>query len=131
MATDNPIRELEQVMQRWATWAAARDDGGLGYAARTTLGRVMDEGITGAAIRNQYHSYSHDAPLEETIERSVSQCPEHLREVVVKHYLDRGTVTQKAKDLRVSLGKYYSLLNNGQYWLHGQLTVVGILPLNT
>ncbi|BCO32868.1 hypothetical protein TspCOW1_29710 [Thiohalobacter sp. COW1] len=124
---DNPLHDLEQVMQRWAIWAAARDDGGLGYAARSTLGRVMDEGITGAAIRNQYHSYSHDAPLEETIERSVSRCPEEVREVVVKHYLGHGTVKQKAKDLHVSVEKYYRQLNNGQYWLHGQLTMAGIL----
>lgn len=120
--------ELDALMHAWARWAVTRAENGLGFARVTKLGRMIEEGPTGAAIRSTAGSRPIPAAsTEEAIETAVNLLPDELRQVVLAAYLGRGTVAQKSKDLGILASRYHEQFKRSQYFLAGALSAAGLL----
>lgn len=119
--------ELDALMHAWARWAVTRAENGLGFARVTKLGRMIEEGPTGAAIRSTAGSRPIPAAsTEEAIERAVNLLPDELRQVVLAAYLGRGTVKQKARDLNIPEARFFDLRTHAHHFVAGALAAAGV-----
>ncbi len=119
--------ELHELMHTWARWAVTRAENGLGFARVTKLGRMIEEGPTGAAIRGTAGGRPiPSASTEEAVELAVNMLPDELRQVVLAAYLGRGTVQQKAQDLGILASRYHEQFKRSQYFLAGALSAAGV-----
>jgi DNA-directed RNA polymerase specialized sigma24 family protein len=105
---------IDDALTRWARWALVKADGGLGYSRTTTLGRVIDLGPQGAAIRCTNGHRAISAPLEERIESAVVGLPEQLKLVVMCEYLRPGSRGQHARDCGLSRYRYERKLHEAR-----------------
>ena len=113
---------IDALLIHWARWSVYRSDVGLGFARSTTLGRVIELGPAGAAIRQ--------APVGRTIagnetaeqiDRLVAQLPDHLKTVVRLEYLGRDSRKQNAKHLCLSYEAFRSRLRAAKAHLASQI----------
>ena len=120
--------ELYELLNAWARWALTRADNGLGFARVTKLGRVIEEGPTAAAIRSTAGPRpTPGASTEEAVERAVCALPDELRQVILAAYLGRGTVKQKARDLKIPETRFFDHQKHAHYFLAGALSTAGVL----
>ena len=121
------LQEVQSLLTRWARWAAMRADSGLGYARITPLGRVIEQGPDGAAIRpTKWRGPTPSGAIEETVEQAVCLLPDDLRRVIVVMYLKPGSTKQKAHDLNISPCRYYQVQKYAHYYVAGALAAAGV-----
>lgn len=97
---------ISELLWEWAAW---RQDGvaGLGYPSCGTIGRVMTEGLSGAAIRPAYGprlpKYAGN-PSCNRIDRIVAELPAKAQAVLMARHLS-GARTYKAVAQRCGLSE--------------------------
>jgi len=104
---------LEHMCEAWGRSVHHLLFGDSGWPARTMLGRIMDEGFTGAAATNfvQHHP---EVMTGEALEVScaIKRIPsEELRTVLFAHYVIRKPVKAKAAKLGMERSTYYAKLD--------------------
>ena len=107
----------------WARWSATRNDNGLGYARRTTLHRIIEEGPAGASIRGPYQQLIDANETAELVEIAVLALPERPRIVVCLEYLKSGVRKDKAKRLHCSEEAFRARLRRAKVQLTNQLGI--------
>lgn len=99
--------ELADLLARWATWVAAGNRAGLGYAMCGYAER----------IGTSWSTDNTPPPVDTAILR-VDECikrlPEAHKQVVVWHYTMPGTAKAKRAKLDMSKERYYELLDHGR-----------------
>ena len=119
-ATLKTSPELEAVttrLIRWGCWSKT-DAFGVGLPPHSWEGRCHERG--GATPDLSPRPLPH-YPEEEQTEAFVVRMPPHLREIVKEHYIEGGTVDDKAKELRVSKRIYFERLTMAKRWLHSRI----------
>ncbi len=102
---------VDDALLCWARWAILSADNGLGFNRTTLLGRVIDLGPTGAAIRPRHGPrMTPGNDTAEAIDAAVAALPGHLRIVVKLEYLGRDSRKQNAKRLHLSYAAFCSPL---------------------
>lgn len=94
----------------WAQWSLQRTSGGLGFPSEcpyTRLAARTSNGLTSPAINEEAW----------LVEKAVQSLPDYLKETVRVFYIGKGTVEQKAKDLRCSRDTVYARIERA----HGQI----------
>lgn len=99
--------ELADLLARWATWVAAGNRAGLGYAM---VGYAERIGCS-------WSTENTPPPVDTAILR-VDECikrlPAEHRTIMVVHYTMPGTAKAKRAKLDMSKERYYELLDHGR-----------------
>jgi len=102
--------ELADLLARWATYVAAGNRAGLGYAMCGYAER----------IGTSWSTDNTPPPVDTAIMR-VDECikrlPEWHRRVIWVHYTMPGTAKAKRSNLDISRERYYELLDHGRTFL--------------
>ena len=96
--------DVQERLRRWAYWGAGRDDCGLGYPA-SVIARLAMPSSGYERVSDVRPIVSDDEAGE--VERAILTLSEHLRILVVCHYMLRLSVRRKCQRLGVSSSKYY------------------------
>lgn len=106
---------IEGRLERWAAWSTD----GVDVGVKSQLGRL-------SRSEPEYHSVclvkASDEEAMQT-EWDVNELPDDERRAVISEWLERGTISQKAKDCQCSIPTYYKRLDRAYerlYWAwHG------------
>ena len=104
---------LADLLQRWAYWVAAGNRAGLGYAMVGYKER----------IGTSWSTDSTPPPVDPDVllvDHCVHRLPDDHRKVIVAHYLGKGHVHSKCRELGLTRDRYYELLDHGRVFV-GQL----------
>lgn len=117
----NYVRER---LQQWADWYIRGNDFGLGYPKCSIEYRMRTEG------RLQKRRGPKPLPVNEAaeeIEAFIKEMAEHhnrlMAEALRCQYLVTGTYRTRAKRLNVSYSGFKSLVDMGEQWLAGRLSI--------
>ena len=113
------LRIIEAHLIRWARWVKDASGLSLGYRRETFESRMMRQGCLPPPANFQRKEYSDE--IAEQTEQTIRKMPEHLRIVVEKHYLSKGTIKQKASELKMGRVTFHEHLRMAKYWMHGYL----------
>jgi hypothetical protein len=127
-------KEIDVLLNHWAEWVARDKDSGLGFPAKTILGRLADGDITSAS------GFKPSAPLlnkrdyrAEAVHKSViklAHIDSTLSDAVTLHYCQQGSSVTKSKILGVSRRTYFTMLDRARTWLSGFLTAIAQQTIN-
>lgn len=84
----------------WADWATRRQQSGLGFPAQSNYTRLTG-GIRGRMFMGEWNAQA--AQVDDVVRRLQPT----MRQIVHQEYMRRGTDTQKAQALGVSVRTYY------------------------
>ena len=113
----DPTAFIEICLSHWARWARVRYDFGLGFPSETRENKLRREGVY--AYQGFQTRLPDDKEAEKT-EQAICEMPEKLKEVVMKYYLQSGSVSQKANELDMSRVTFHEYLRMAKYWLLGK-----------
>lgn len=111
---------IDDRLHSWARWAL-RGSGPTGFPHETILYRVMRDGII---VRGTGHRPEPEDHEEYSTDKAVLALKDRRPEeyaVICHHYLGKGTVQQKWKDLGLTKMRYFNALNNGKAWIESWL----------
>jgi hypothetical protein len=104
---------IDDRLHQWARWAL-KQTGPQGYSRETIIYRMMRSGVL---IRGQGYKPEVEASDEERTDKAVTALRDRrpeIWEVLVTHYLAKGTLQQKCADLSVSRRTYFDRLATGR-----------------
>lgn len=110
MAVDSLVLDL---LARWAVWALSGNRAGLGYAQSGYAERIGTSWSTDTA----------PVPVDPDVllvDHCVKRLPIEHGKVIVAHYLGKGHVHSKRRELGLTRDRYYELLDHGRVFV-GQL----------
>lgn len=100
---------VDDRLHQWARWAI-KQTGPQGYNRETVVYRMMRDGVL---IRGQGYRPEAEAADEEMTDRAVTALKERREDcwrVLIVHYLGRGTLEQKFKDVGMTRRTYFDRL---------------------
>lgn len=106
---------LDAMLSKWGRAVHYLLFGDAGWPSRTMLGKIMEEGFTGAAAQNLVHHYPEVLTGEALeVSRAIKRLPsEEMRTVIFAHYvLTRVPVKAKAAKLGIERSTYYDRLKS-------------------
>ena len=112
-----PTVRIEISLSHWARWARVNRNFGLGFPRETRDNKLRREGIY--AYQGFQTKLPDDMDAEKT-EQAICEMPEKLKEVIMKYYLQPGSVLQKADELNMSRVTFHGYLRIAKYWLLGK-----------
>lgn len=110
------IAYADTCLDAWASWVRGNQGA---WPTRTLLGRVMEEGVAGAA--------SHSAVVESMpyqilrTDRSVARLEDRLKRTIKLYYLTHSSSEIKAAQLGVSRATFWRLLERAQQAVHDDM----------
>ena len=112
-----PTAAVEISLSHWARWARVKRNFGLGFPSETRESKLRREGFN---ISNGFQPrLSEDREAEKT-EKAICEMPDKLKAVVIKYYLQSGSVLQKADEMNMSRVTFHEYLRMAKYWLLGK-----------
>ena len=113
----DPTAFVEISLSHWARWARVRRNFGLGFPTETRENKLRREG---AYVYQGFQTKLPDDKEAEKTEQAICEMPVKLKEVVMKYYLQSGSVLQKADELNMSRVTFHEYLRMAKYWLLGK-----------
>ena len=108
-------KQLDQDLHCWAAYHAAYNTTGLGYGAMSITARCSEILKLGAVINGTHKPKELTAPeWVEKIDYAITVIQPIYREVLKKHYMDKGKTKRKAKELNISRNAYYKRLERAR-----------------
>lgn len=120
-----PFCSVTQAMYRVSQWwSATRGGVNLGFSRRTMLGKVIEEGPSGAAHSHVVQRAPWMSPADEEVDRIVARMPRELREAIV---LDQ----QRGLPMKAIAAKLNSTPAEVRRWIeNGYGFIAGVLTAN-
>lgn len=112
-----PTAAIELSLSHWARWARVRRNFGLGFPSETRESKLRREGFY---ISRGFQSRLPEDREAEKTEQAICEMPDKLKEVVLKYYLQPGSVLEKADELNMSRVTFHEYLRMAKYWLLGK-----------
>ena len=112
-----PTAAIEISLSHWARWARVKRNFGLGFPSEARESKLLRQGLY---ISKGYQSILPEDQEAEKTEQAICEMPEKLKEVVIKYYLQPGSVIQKADELNMSRVTFHGYLRMAKYWLLGK-----------
>ena len=113
----DPTAAVEISLSHWARWARVQRNFGLGFPGETRESKLRREGFH--TSRGFQTMLPEDKDAEKT-EKAICEMPDKLKEVIIKYYLQPGSVLQKADELNMSRVTFHEYLRMAKYWLLGK-----------
>jgi len=127
-------KEVDVLLNHWAEWVARDKDSGLGFPAKTILGRLADGDITSASsFRSSTPPLKKRDYRAEAVNKSIiklAHIDDNLSDAVTLHYCQQGSAEAKCKILGVSRRTYFTMLDRARAWLSGFLTAIAQQAIN-
>lgn len=123
---------VDEALKEWARDKRRIEYGNEGWPPRSVLGKLIEEGVTGAAALKFVQHHPEVLTGESlNVNRGVCKLPEDLRTVLFAHYMVRGPVKHKAFTLGISRDAYYRQLDKAHERLatHLEIEAATIAPL--
>ena len=112
------VDEVEVRLSYWGRKARGRYDS-LGYAERSVLGRMIDEGAGAGQVSDWASQHLPDDVVE--VDGAVAKLPRRYRRAVKLHYLTDWPADVKAGILRTSRRRFYLLVSIGKEGVYDRL----------
>lgn len=100
---------IDDRLYAWARWAL-KQTGPQGYGSETVIYKIMRDGVL---IRGQGYKPAPEAADEEMTDKAITALKERRPDcwqVLVIHYLGRGTLEQKVRDAGMARRTYFDRL---------------------
>lgn len=127
-------KEVDALLNHWAEWVARDKDSGLGFPAKTVLGRLADGDITSSSsFRSSAPPLNKRDYRAEAVNKSIiklAQIDHTLSNALTLHYCEKGSAVEKCKVLGVSRRNYFTILDRARLWLSGFLTAIAQKTIN-
>ncbi len=118
------IGEAMYRVARW--WRSTREGLHLGYASRSIIGRVMEEGCQGASQVGTARPATYMDDADEQIDMLVAKMPPELRDAVILDQKRNMPVKMIAATLRCTPAQFYRWKENGYGFIAGVLSAGGL-----
>ena len=112
------LDEVEVRLSHWGRKARGRYDS-LGYAERSVLGRMIEEGPGAGQVSDWASQHLPDDVVE--VDGAVAKLPKRYRRAVKLHYLTEWPTEVKAGILHTSRRNFYLLVNCGKDGVYDRL----------
>ncbi len=99
---------VDLALEQWARWGK---EGTNGWPQVTLLGRVIEQGFTGAAQKGPVPEMS---AVIFAVEQAILQLKAIERKVVIKHYIHWQPVEVSARYCHMSAGRFRTLLHRAR-----------------
>lgn len=116
------IAYIDARLDAWASWVRGNESA---WARRTLLGRIIDEGVSGAA--QEASLVNMPESVGET-DRAVARIARELRQVIKVYYLTHASSEIKAARCKVSRATFWRRVERGQVAVYYQLDRETVSP---
>lgn len=105
---------IDEALKGWARAKRRLIFGQDGWPPRSVLGKLIDEGVTGAAALKYVQHHPEVLTGEAlTMNGLLQRLPEELRTVIFAHYVVKLPAARKARVMGLSRDAYYKQLDKG------------------
>lgn len=121
-----PACTISEAMARVSHWHRVTGGGvHLGFARRSVLGRVIEEGCHGAAHDRGSPPPTWMAPADQEVDRIVARMPPELREAVVLDQNRNLRMKELCAKMRATPAEVHRRIIGGYGWIAGWLSASG------
>ena len=113
----DPTAVVEISLSHWARWARVKRNFGLGFPSESRESKLRREGFY---VSQGFQTRLPEDREAEKTEKAICEMPEKLKEVIIKYYLQPGSVLQKADEMNMSRVTFHEYLRMAKYWLLGK-----------
>ena len=113
----DPTAVVEVSLSHWARWARVKRNFGLGFPSESRESKLRREGFY---VSQGFQTRLPEDKEAEKTEKAICEMPEKLKGVIIKYYLQPGSVLQKADEMNMSRVTFHEYLRMAKYWLLGK-----------
>ena len=113
----DPTAVVEISLSHWARWARVKRNFGLGFPSESRESKLRREGFY---VSQGFQTRLPEDREAEKTEKAICEMPEKLKEIIIKYYLQPGSVLQKADEMNMSRVTFHEYLRMAKYWLLGK-----------
>ena len=113
----DPTAVVEISLSHWARWARVKRNFGLGFPSESRESKLRREGFY---VSQGFQTRLPEDREAEKTEKAICEMPEKLKGVIIKYYLQPGSVLQKADEMNMSRVTFHEYLRMAKYWLLGK-----------
>ena len=113
----DPTAVIEISLSHWARWARVKRNFGLGFPSESRESKLRREGFY---VSQGFQTRLPEDREAEKTEKAICEMPEKLKGVIIKYYLQPGSVLQKAGEMNMSRVTFHEYLRMAKYWLLGK-----------
>ena len=113
----DPTAVVEISLSHWARWARVKRNFGLGFPSESRESKLRREGFY---VSQGFQTRLPEDREAEKTEKAICEMPEKLKGIIIKYYLQPGSVLQKADEMNMSRVTFHEYLRMAKYWLLGK-----------